>query len=291
MRLEGVRAGRLIPEVEEAEGNLTGAIAAEPAASEHAHAPLRIAGQFLLEEGSVRGLTLGALELEAFVGQPGAVLERALLEIAGGELELWASTSDHDGDRYIQTSGEARDMDLDLLVHALAPEAERYPGRISATFGGAGYLGARDRLFGEARLAVREADLLNLPLIAELHTALALGSTDRGEGEAVVRLEGQSLRVPEAGYFNGGTEVRLSLHVANVWAGAQSPIAGGAVAWLRPLQASPLPLTDLLDRLLAGVQAGGTAVRITGTAGDPETREIPLQELQSLLGRALGAGD
>ena len=88
--------------------------------------------------------------------------------------------------------------------------------------------------------------------------------------------------MPEVTYYNRGVEARMALRLADFWAGADSPIQGAAVAWLRPLAESPLPLADELDRLFSGLQFGGVSVAVSGTAGDPEMREAPLKELQKL---------
>ncbi len=291
VEVEEVSSAELVPELQEVGGLISGAIEMRPSEDPHAIAPLHLKALLQLEDGSVRGVEVGRIELEAFLGDPRSVLEQARIEIAGGELTLWANTNDHDGDRYIQVAGEARNLDLDLLVHAVAPDAKSYPGRLTMEFGGAGYLGAPERLFAHAQLALREADLVNIPVIAELFQLASIVGAERepsGSGEATVRLEGRSLRLPEARYFDEGTEMRLALHLVNVWEGGDSPLRGGAVVWLRPLANLNLPLAEELDRLLAGLQFGGTSVRITGTVADPETHEAPLKELQDLVGRAIG---
>jgi len=280
----------LLPRVADAQGRVNGTLVLAPTTEKHAPEPSRLDIDVTVGEGAWRTVALKSLKVEAYLGERRAVLQSALAEIGDGAITLWGSTNDHDGDRYIQLSGDVRAVDLRQIVSAFTPEAERYEGRVSATFGGAGYLHQPHRLFGSATVAVSESDLIDVPLVNNLYALFhAQSTTERaGFGIAEMRLEGQTLHIPRADYLNRGVEIRASLDMLDVFAGPRSPIAGMAVGTARPLAGSEIPLTAGADRMLSAAQAGGTVARIGGTLSEPETSVVPLADLQKFLSRLFG---
>lgn len=282
----------LVPQSSEVLGRVSGELVLAPTTDERAPEPLRLDVDFSVAEGSWRGVLLESLSLEAYLGNERSVLERGVAQIADGSVSIWGSTNDHAGERYVQASGDVRRIDLAQVVSALAPDADSYAGRISAGFSGAGYLEEPHRLFGQATVTVEESDLADVPLINNLYALFkggAAGSQPQGVGVAEMRLDGETLHLPRVQYFNRGLEIRASLEVADIYRAGESPIAGVAVGAARPLAGAELSITGDVDRMLSAAQEGGAVARINGTLAQPRTRIIPFAELQSFLGRVLGA--
>ncbi|HZW08463.1 MAG TPA: hypothetical protein VFF69_01030 [Phycisphaerales bacterium] len=281
--------GGLWAQTRDVAGRVNGTLVLAPTSEEHAPEPSRLDVEFALSDAAWRSVALESLSIQAYIGEERSVLHRAIARLGGGTVTLWGSTNDHDGDRYVQLSGDVRSVDLQQVVSAVAPDADRYEGRVSATFSGAGYALEPHRLFGQATVTVTDSDLIAIPVINELYSLFR--ASDRGDrngaGIAEMRLDGERLYIPRADYFNRGLELRASLTVADVFRGKHSPIVGMAVGTARPLAGSELGLTERADRMLSAAQAGGTIARIDGTLSEPEAKVVALADLQNFVSRLL----
>jgi hypothetical protein len=281
----------LLPQTADVTGRVSGALVLAPTTDERAPEPTRLDAQLTVDEGAWRSVALKSLAIEAYVGSRRSVLQSAVFEFGDGSATLWGSTNDHDGDRYVQLSGEVSAVDLRQIVGAFTPDAERYEGRISGTFGGAGYLGESHRSFGSATISVTDSDLIEIALINSLYSLFSVRETATrdGIGVAEVRLDGNTLYVPRAEYFNRGLELTASLAIADIFAGGDSPVTGVAVGTARPLAGAEVPLVEGgVDRIFSAAQAGGTVASIGGTLREPVTRIVSFADLRGFMARILG---
>lgn len=281
----------LFPAADELAGRVSGRLTLGPAPGPNAPGPSRLDLDLDVGEGSWRGIGIEGLNAVAFIGPERSTLETFVARVGSGSITAWGATNVHAGDRYLQLAGDISRVELNQIVGAVSSDADEYQGLVSASFGGGGYISETPRLFGQATVTIVESDLVNIPLISSLYSALSVtggGSERNGQGIADIRVEGNALRIPRAQYFNRGMEVRASLDIGDIFRGGESPIAGIAVGTARPLSGGDTLLTNSADRLLSAAQEGGTVIRINGTLGEPAVRVVPLADLQNFVGRVFG---
>jgi hypothetical protein len=271
-------------------GRVNGTLILAPTTEDHAPEPSRLDIELAMTDGTWRTVGLRDLSVQAYIGPQRAVLQRGVAHLGDGSIALWGSTNDHGGERYLQLSGALSNIDLQQIVSAVAPDAERYEGVISGSFAGAGYASEPHRLFGEAAVTVTDSDLIAVAVISELYSLFSVRASGQrnGIGVAEMRLDGETLRIHRADYFNRGLELRASVNILDIFAGKDSPIVGMAVGTARPLAGSELGLAAGTDRMLSAAQAGGTVARIAGTLGEPDAKVVPLADLQEFISRVLG---
>ncbi len=273
------------------QGTASGTITAGPSRDPRALGPLTAEASLVFESASCNSIELSSLDLRAQFGEDRCVLERGAVRAAGGAIELWASSGLHAGERYLQAHASCQDLELDQLVNAIRKQEDHVEGRLSGQVSGAGYLAENPRLFGEGLFELTDSDLLALPVVETLYGALNIVSKreTRGSGTAQLRLIGNSLELSRLRYSNRGLEILLRGMVHDVLQGGESPVSGVGIGLVRPLRDLNLPLSDYLDRMLAGAQTGSASVKVSGTVRDPQTEVVPLADVQQGVARLLGS--
>lgn len=276
---------------EVATGRLTGLIAAAPSASTRALEPLRINILLSPDGTSFRGLTLGDSQLTMYAGPERVVLDDSFLNIGGGLVNLWSRLSWHNGQPFVHAQADVADLNLDALVHAIAPGAAPVPGKITGRFSAGTYLYEPRRMFGRATVLLEEADLANVNLVSRLYGLLSFrpeGLVPTGLGRATLRLEDYTLLIGEVEYFNRGVDIVGSGRVEDLRMGEASPVSGVAVARIRPLRdlRVGLPLISEVDELLAALQSGGASIVISGTVADRRLDRATEREIRQAVRRA-----
>ncbi len=282
----------LFPHLDQVNGRLSGTLRAGPDTTAPLDAPLRVGLGIVATEGAYREIDVRTLDIEAYVGPRRSLLRRADATLLGGSIRLHGTTNIHDEDRYIQLAGEVEDIDLTRFLNSISSEPAPVRGRLTATFGAAGYASPPSRLVGEARVGIRQADLLGLPVVSQVFSLMrgGAGGPSDGRGDAVVRIEGDDLTIPRFTYFNRGTDVRGTLEIDDLLSDKPSRIRGIAVGTARPLADAKALLTKQLDGVINAVQSGGVAVEITGPLEAPQTRVIPFERVLNTLKRSVGIG-
>jgi hypothetical protein len=219
------------------------------------------------------------------------LIDEAAFLVLGGRLDARARVSTHVERRYASVAVDFNDLNLDQLVHVIDPDAGQYAGLLS---GRGTVLSSAGRLSlgGEARVDLKDSDLVNNGVVATLYNTLNLRFGQQqptGTGQIDIRLEGSSVAIPSFLYFNRGVEIRGAGGIADVRLGAASPVDGFAVASTRVLKGIPLPGVNALDRMLATFQTGASSVKIGGTLDNVEVTVVPLPVVLDSFRRLLWA--
>jgi hypothetical protein len=217
-------------------------------------------------------------------------IDRGTLAAAGGTLDLFGRLTRHDGELTAFVNLMLNRIDLQQLASAASLNDQPMPGIVNGEWSLGGSLFPPHRIFGNARLLLTESDLLALPGIAQVYGALRLDigtSLPTGEGELLLRLEGDALEITRLTYFNRGTDILASLRIDNIWKAADSPISGTAVGAIRPLRGTNLPFFEIVDRMIQAAQSNAAAVQIEGSVSAPEAEIVPLQEITSAIRRLI----
>jgi len=272
-------------------GVVSGTIGVAPSKDPRAIEPLGFAANFKVLGGAVNAMSLGDSRFAGFAGPDRIMLDRSEIDLAGGTLGLWGRMSVHDNEPFVHLSMETQGLDLDQLIRAAGPTEKPTSGRITGRAAFGGYTGVPHRAYGQAELAISDADLGNIPVISQLYGLLNLGAGSgkpSGQGLAQLRLDGDTLVVERMHYFNRGIDIIASAAASNIWQGASTPISGVAAGVARPLKDSKLPLGSDLDRVLGAVFADAVSVSIGGTLQDREIKVVPFANVQGTFGRLLG---
>lgn len=243
--------------------------------------------QFVLGNGDEASAEFVA---KAHFGRDRLLLDEASIRAAGGDIRLWGRLSRHGEQLAAHVNMDFDRLDLQQLVHAVDLTDEPMPGRVSGTASFGGYLDEPHRLYGRARVRLAESDLIGLPGIAQVFSALRLeiGTLDpTGVGQMDLRLEGHALEIGRLVYFNRGTDILAQLRIEDIRAGGASPIRGLAVGFMRPLKDINLPYLDVVDRLIKAAQSDAASVRIRGTLEDSQVEVVPLREMFGSVERLL----
>jgi hypothetical protein len=220
------------------------------------------------------------------------LVENARFDVLGGRVVAQARFSRHAGTYYGSVVADFNELSLDQLVHAIDPNAAEHPGRLA---GSAMVLPVFERgilLSGGGRVRLTESDLANNTIVRSLYNTLSLhfGSQEpTGTGEVELQLQGPAVVLSSAQYFNRGVEIRGAGRIANVNLGANSPVAGYAVASTRVLKGVKLPGIRSLDRLLDVLQTSAGSVKIAGVVDNVQVQVVPLPEVLGPFRRLLWA--
>ncbi len=288
-------ATALWPGLDQFAGTSTGTLSIQPTQDPRSGLPLELRVDANFTEARFANFTLGSVDPETpdlssriHFGRGRAQIEQATLAAAGGTLDLYARASDHDGE--IAAFGHLlmNNLDLQQIASAANLTTRPMPGRVSGEWSIGGSLTAPHRLFGQATLTLTDSDLLALPGISQVYSALRLdiGRTEpQGEGKATVRLEGHTLEISRLDYFNRGTNILASLSIEDIFSLRQSPIEGIAVGSARPIAVDSQSFFSSIDRMIRAAQSGAAAVEIEGTLSNPQTTLVPLKDLTDSIGR------
>lgn len=272
-------------------GVISGTLSAAPTEDPRALGPLKVQSTLNIADGALRGMSFGDASIIAYAGPDRVMLDRSELSIAGGTLALWSRLTWHGREPFMHLSLQTDGLDLDQLVRAVEPEIGPTPGRLSGRAAFGGYVDLPHRAYGMAELRLRNSELARFPVITHLYGLLNIASDlrqPRGQGIAELRLEGDTLELGRFHYFNRGADIVGSATLKDIWAGADSPIAGVAAGALRPLRNSGLPFGAELDRILFAVFSNAASVSVGGTLGQRQVQVVPFADVQSTIARILG---
>ncbi|HYE03329.1 MAG TPA: hypothetical protein VD963_08855 [Phycisphaerales bacterium] len=281
-----------VPGQDQLRGIVNGSIDVGPADSPRALEPLRVRVDLAPRDARAGRLELADAHLTLYAGPGRLVLDDSAVGVAGGTLDLWGRLSWHEHKPFIFANVGLTDVEIGQIVHTIDPEARPVAGLLSGRFRAGAYVYQPRRAFGEGQVALREADLGEIPILSDLYGLLGAGASradQGGRGQASFRLEGDNLHLTRLEYFHRGADVIASGTMENVWALSQSPIRGIAMGKARPLKGSGLPLGADADRLLRAVQSDAVVLEFTGTIDDQRTRTVLFGELKGTVGRAFGA--
>lgn len=280
------RLASLWPEASVVTGVVSGSVTAGPVDDKRALEPLRIAVDLATRDGAIQGVNLGDISFVILAGTDRVLLDRSLIKVAGGAVSLWSRLSWHDGEPFVHVDVEAVDLQVNDLMKAATDEVQHTPGRVSARASLGGYLEHPHRAFGDAVLALREADLVPVEAFAQLYSVMRVDFSKpepSGEGRVQLRLEGDALVISRAHYFNRGTDIIGAGRIENVWQGKASRVHGALAATARPLKESRLPFGRELDRMLFAALKDAATVRISGTIAEPTTAVVPFGEVAEVI--------
>lgn len=300
--IDFAEARELVPQLEPFTGTTDGTLDIRPAEGAHAELPMQLTLESNFTDARFADFTIGEGEREkadlvglVHFGPDRAEIQNGSLVAASGTLDLYGRASNHDGEIALFANLIMNELDLQQIASAASLEDRPMPGLVSGEWSLGGSLNPPHRLFGTATMSLTNSDLLALPGIAQIYGALNLdvGTPEpRGEGKALLRLEGNTLEMTRLIYFNRGTDVVAGMTIHDIFMGAESPIEGVAVGSFRPLRAGPQSFFSALDRLLRASQANAVAVEIGGTIAEPKTQAAPLKDLTSSIERLLkGSAD
>ncbi|XHC24983.1 hypothetical protein ABWH91_12040 [Phycisphaerales bacterium ac7] len=295
LRLSSLRP--FAPSIDDLVGTTSGSLTLQPATDPRATLPmeLNIVADFV--DASYAGFTIGRgdrpvpdLEAIAHFGPSRVEIQEGKMTLADGRVDFYGRVTRHADETAAFVHLIMDRLDLQQIANAAKLDDRPMPGRVSGDWSVGGVLEAPHRLYGGAQLSLTESDLLALPGIAQVYSALRLdiGSTKpEGEGEAVIRLEGGALEIARLNYFNRGTDVLAGLRIDNIFDPGTSPISGSAVGAARPLKGTRASFLEVVDRAIRAAQSNAVAVEIGGTLSEPTSRIVPLKDLTSSIGRLL----
>ncbi len=288
--LDMATVARFVPELAILRGTLSGAATIEKATAPHAPEPMRIDMVLHSDNIELQTITFGGGRIEAYAGPDRILIQKSQFDAVDGSLALWGRLTWHDDAPFVHWNVDFDQLSLNQILQITDPSDHEIPGRVTGQLSAGGYLQYPHRMFGEGRVRLRETDLANLPIISLLYNTLNLNfgrSDPTGEGTAIFRLEGDAIELSRLEYYNRGTDVLARLRIADIWAGAESPIDGVAVGAVRPLKDIDLPFFRDLDRTLGALQADTASVRISGTLGERDVRVVPFAEVSGTIGRLI----
>ena len=327
--IEGARLADMVPQLEGLTGTYAGAVALAPATGQRALEPLRLTVGVTPDDGKFRALEVGPMKLSAYLNlRENFGLERVVLDaapdeiraaqrreaemdrdgvplvdrplswndirVADGRIRLWGRRGRHGADDVVQTHviADFFRLDINQLVHAVKPEAEPMPGRLSGSMTVHGNPKQPDLVLGQGHVEITESDLANIDALALLYNLTRVGqstSAPIGNGSLDVTLQASTLSLQNIRYFNRGVQARSSsIDISDVWRMPDSPIFGFIVGSVRPLKDLKLPLLADVDQVMNAVQAGGVnTVRVDGTVADPKPRTAALDEVGDAFKRFL----
>jgi len=297
--IDNDQVAEVFPLLDPLDGRFSGIVQFSPAEDSRALEPLRVTGTIQAENGQFRELRIGSASFLAFVGIADqysayrAVLEHFDMSVGGGIVNLWARAGRHkEGNFSTQANLTFTNLDLDQLVHAAETTRKEMPGKLSGWMTAVGDPMDFRRIYAEGGAKLTESDLANMPGFTELYNALhlALGpQSPSGEGRGSFRIEGETLSLLNAQYFNRGIEAFASGSSSHIWAGKQAGLDYVIVGTARPLKNIGLPFLADVDSVLSVLQGALTTMRVTGTVDQPKVTPMAFSELGGdILGVILG---
>jgi hypothetical protein len=330
MSWTGVAGGRiaeLLPKLKGLGGAYNGMLSIAPAGSPRAVEPLRLTLSITPQAGTFNACEIGPMRFEAFANlREDFSLERLVLDelpteirtaatreaeldrtgvaladrpvigndirIAGGRVRVWARRGRHPAADAVQTHLilNFKDLDVDQLVHAVKPDAEPMPSRISGSVTLHGNAYNPDTIFGQGHVDLADSDLAKVDALNLLYSLTGgLGkSTTRpiGKGSLDLSLQASTLSLQNIRYFNRGVEARASsIDISDIWATPKSKMFGYIVGSVRPLKDTKLPILADFDAVLDATTSGLTTVKVEGTIEDPQVKESAFSEAGDALKR------
>jgi hypothetical protein len=192
------------------------------------------------------------------------------IRVADGRIRIWGRRGRHVSADAVQTHviADFTRLDIDQLVHAVKPEADPMPGRLSGTVTIHGNPNQRDLVLGRGRVQITESDLGNVDALALLYQATRLGTATTqpiGNGSLDVSLEASTLFLRDIRYFNRGVEARSSsIEIRDVWAMPRSHAFGFVAGSARPLKDLKLPFLADVDEIMGVLQQNLPTVKLDG---------------------------
>lgn len=255
------------------------------------------------DDAMLHRVKVGESSLTFFLNDRRLLLQQATFALADGKVRAWGRLSprDHAWHGYLNLHWE--NMGVDQLVSLMKivesaeqvpmigkHEADEVPGRFDGHLHITGPIDDWTKATGAGRLAIREADLVHIPLFSEMYRIMNLKldkPSPDGAGAAVFRLEGGTLIVEDVVYASRGARLNLRLKVADLKLGDQSPVIGVAVGILNPLPVFPV-IQKYID-VLMNYEGELTTMRISGTVDKPIVERAPITVFDQLKRDLLGS--
>jgi hypothetical protein len=298
-------------------GRYSGAVHLAPATGVRPLGPVRITADVRNVAGRYRSVDVGPIRFSAFTNYDRLVIEDSpenptTVDLAGGLVRVWGRFSVLEaGDELnpaakkpialSQVQVSFGNLDLDQLVHAFKPDADRMDGKVAGSFQalagtrpgrkpGAGPSGQGPvekivrRITADGRVALRESELANLDVVAFFYNALSLSPNPEkpeGHGDVSFHLEDGTLALNNIHYFNRGAELRAIADVEQVWKMPDSPVHGTAVGTARPFRDLKLPFLSTydLDTIVTLLQTNLTTVGISGKVNQPKLNSLTFEDV------------
>jgi len=302
VRLQGTMSGSLAVEptrrdAEPGPGILDQEPAAPLAGSQalstiHPFGPMRLVLDANIVGGRFGPAQIDLCRMTGYLDPKRLLIENARFDVLGGRLNTQARFSEHAGTYYGSIVADFNELSLDQLVHAIDPNAGKYPGRLAGRVTVLPVLERGILFSGGGRVHLTESDLADNPIIRALYNTLNLHfgpQEPTGTGQIELQLQGPAVMLSSVQYFNRGVEIRGAGRIENVNLGADSPVTGYAVASTRVLKGIKLPGLRSLDRLLDILQTSAGSVKIAGVADNVQVRAVPLPEVLGSFRRLLWA--
>ena len=321
--ISGERLAELVPKLNGLAGAYGGTLTIDPDTSDRALEPLRVRVELSPQQGKFRALNIGPIKLSAFVDLDASFgLQRIVLDelpseereerrreaeldeqnvpptsrplawndirIADGRIKLWARRGQHlGGDVTTHFIVNFEHLDVNEIVHAIKPDADPMPSRLSGEIIMHGNAASPEAILGHGHVRITESDLAKVDALELLYNLMSLGSapkTPNGAGSLDLTLQHSTLTLQNIRYFNRGVEAWSSdVTISDVWKIPNSPINGYVVGSARPLSALKLPLIADVDQILSVLQSNLTTVRIDGTVAHPKVKQSTFSDVGSGL--------
>ena len=280
------------PSASRIHGRLSGSLTASLAANERRpFEPMRLELHAEMTDGRIGTAQVRDGHIVAYLGTRRLLIDRAHLELLGGQIDGRARVSRHIKKLYTNIVMDANDLDLNQLVHVINPATRQIAGRLTGT-GNLLFSSDLNSFSGQADLALSQSDLVSNSVVRTLYNTLNLnlGSSEpKGAGRMKLQVDGVRMSISSFVYFNRGVEIRGAGQIDNFRLGSVSPINGYAFASTRVLKGIALPGVKELDRLMSSLQSGAAFVDISGTFNAPKVAVVPLPSLSDPLRRLLWA--
>lgn len=256
------------------------------------------------DDAMLHRVQVGESSLTFYLDDRRLLLHQAAIALAEGKARAWGRLSQRDQawHGYLNLQWENLGVDqLASLLKIVEPEGQAattgerrmdaVPGRFDGELHITGPIDDWTKSTGSGRLAIREADLVHIPLFNEIYRLMNLRfdkPSPDGTGAAVFRLEGAILIVEDVAYASRGARLSLRLKVSDLKLGDQSPIAGVAVGILNPLPTFPV-IQQYID-VLMNYEGELTTMRINGTIDAPIVERASLTVVDQLKRELFGGG-
>jgi hypothetical protein len=298
-------------------GRYSGDVRIGPAPGPRPLQPLRIVGHVTNVAGKYRTIDVGPIQFSAFTNLDRVVIEDSpkdptTIALAGGLVRVWGRFSVLEPGEELSAAASRRivisqmqvlfkTLDLNQIVHAFKPDADRMVGKLAGSFEAlAGTRPGRApgaepsgqnlpekivrRITADGRVELTQSELGNLDVVAALYNAMSIApdpDNPEGRGDLTFHLEDGSILLNNIHYFNRGSEMRGIVKVDEIWKLPASPVSGTAVGTARPFRDIRLPFLSTydLDTILTVLQTDLTTVGVRGTVHQPEIVPLAFSDL------------
>jgi hypothetical protein len=243
-------------------GRYNGSVHVGPAPGPWPLEPLRVQARVQNTGGRYRSIPIGPIQLSAFTNFERLVIDDSpqnptSVDFAGGLLRLWGRVTLLEPGQELSAAATMPlllsqvqltlgRLDIDQIVHAFKPDAEKMPGKLSGSVnllagtrpgrrpgappsGLSAFEKTVRRITATGQLQVADSDLGNLDALAFLYSAMSAenpGGPPTGKGDLALHLEDGQLTLNNVHYFNRGTEARAIVQIDEIWRLPDSPIRG-----------------------------------------------------------------